>query len=177
MQLVTALKKLGFTEVWEGAFGVELVSQAYKKLITPVSGLPLISSFCPVIVFYIQKYLTQLVPNLAPIVSPMIAIGKVARKMKGDDWKIVYITPCLAQMKEINTPEVTGIIDYALSFDDIKQMLDEAKIELDKLETGIEYRWGIDVTHGIAHANGKLQLIRSPLGQVVAGCAGNGVVF
>ena len=74
-QLVTALKKLGFTEVWEGAFGVELVSQAYRGLLQHAPGSPLISSFCPVIVFYIQKYLPQLIPNLAPIVSPMIAIG------------------------------------------------------------------------------------------------------
>ena len=82
MQLVTALKKLGFTEVWEGAFGVELVSQAYRKLLKDDTGSPLISSFCPVIVSYIQKYLPQLIPNLAPVVSPMIAIGKVARHIR-----------------------------------------------------------------------------------------------
>ena len=34
LRLVNVLKKLGFTEVWEGAFGVELVSQAYKKEIS-----------------------------------------------------------------------------------------------------------------------------------------------
>ena len=32
-QLVTALKKLGFVDVWEGAFGVELVSSDYKRLL------------------------------------------------------------------------------------------------------------------------------------------------
>jgi signal transduction histidine kinase/Fe-S-cluster-containing hydrogenase component 2 len=133
-QLVTALKLLGFTEVWEGAFGVELVSQAYRKLLENDTGSPLISSFCPVIVSYIQKYLPRLIPNLAPIVSPMIAIGKVARHIKGDGWKIVYITPCLARMGEATTQEVAGVIDYVITFRDIKQMLAEAGIDQEKLE-------------------------------------------
>ena len=134
MQLVTALRRLGFTEIWEGAFGVELVSQAYKKLLKDNTGSPLISSFCPVIVSYIQKYLPQLIPNLAPVVSPMIAIGKVARYVRGDGWKIVYITPCLAHMGEIRAQEVAGVIDHVITFSDIQQMLDEAGIDQSKLE-------------------------------------------
>ena len=136
MQIVTALRKLGFTEVWEGAFGAELVSQAYMKLLEHNTGGPLISSFCPVIVSYIQKYLPQLIPNLAPIVSPMIAIGKVVRQNKGDDWKIVYIAPCLAHMREMSDPEVAGAVDYVISFNDLQQMLSEGKIEQNKLEAG-----------------------------------------
>lgn len=124
-QLVSALKRTGFTEVWEGAFGAELVSQAYRRYLQVGSSKPVISSFCPVIVFYIQKHLCHLIPNLAPFVSPMIAMGRVARKLKGPAWKIVYISSCLAQMKEAVTPEVTGCIDQVISFRDVKQLLDE----------------------------------------------------
>jgi two-component system NtrC family sensor kinase len=128
-QLVTALKKLGFSEVWEGAFGAELVSQAYRELLHNTLHQTIISSFCPVIVFYIQKYLPQLVPNIARIVSPMIAIGRVAKKIKGEGWKIIYLTPCLAQMSEVSSPEVAGAIDHVITFRDIKNMLDEAGID------------------------------------------------
>jgi signal transduction histidine kinase/iron only hydrogenase large subunit-like protein len=133
-QLVTALKKIGFTEVWEGAFGAELVSQAYRKLLHEGINRPLISSFCPVIVFYIQKYLPQLIPNIAPLVSPMIAIGRVARKVKSPEWKMIYITPCLAQMREMVTPEVTSAIDEVITFRDVKKLIDEAGIERRELE-------------------------------------------
>ena len=133
-QLVTALKRVGFTEVWEGAFGAELVSQAYRKLLHEEVDKPLISSFCPVIVFYIQKYLPQLIPNIAPIVSPMIAIGRVARKVKGQDWKIAYITPCLAHMREMVAPEVAGAVDQVITFHDIKELLDESGIKQNELE-------------------------------------------
>jgi len=122
-QFVTVLKKAGFTEVWEGAFGAELVSQAYRKLLSEDTDRPLISSFCPVVVFYIQKYLPVLIPNLVPIVSPMIAIGRIARATKGSDWKVIYITPCLAQLKEMSSPEVAGAIDHVITFKDLKKLL------------------------------------------------------
>jgi signal transduction histidine kinase/iron only hydrogenase large subunit-like protein len=132
-QLVTALKQVGFSEVWEAAFGAELVSQAYYRLIHDEVIRPLISSFCPVIVFYIQKYYPQLIPNLAPIVSPMIAIGKVARQVKGPDWKVVYITSCLARMGEMAAPEVTGAVDEVITLVDVRRLINEAGIDREKL--------------------------------------------
>ncbi len=138
-QLVTALKKVGFTEVWEGAFGVELVSRKYRELLDRGETRPIISSFCPAIVFYIQKYLPQLIPNLAPIISPMIAIGRVARKSKGPDWKIIYFTPCFAQMGEMNVPEVAGSIDQVITLLEAKELLDEAGIDrLEQAETNFD---------------------------------------
>jgi signal transduction histidine kinase/iron only hydrogenase large subunit-like protein len=132
-QIVTALKKVGFTEVWEGAFGAELVSQAYYRLLREGVIRPLISSFCPVIVFYIQKYHPRLIPNLAPIVSPMIAIGRVARRIKGTDWKVVYISPCLARMGEMVAPEVAGAVDEVITFVDARKLIEEAGIDKERL--------------------------------------------
>jgi len=133
-QLATTLKTIGFTEVWEGAFGAELISRAYRKLLSNETGKTMISSFCPVIVFYIQKYLPQLIPNIAPIVSPMIAIGRVARRIKGAGWKIVYITPCMAQVREMNVPEVAGVIDEVITFRDIRRLIDSKGIDCKELD-------------------------------------------
>lgn len=124
-QLVTALKQIGFGEVWEGAFGAELVSQVYFRLLHEETMSPLISSFCPVIVFYIQKYYPQLIANLAPVVSPMIAIGRVARQIKGPEWKVVYITSCLSRMGEMAAPEVAGAIDEVITFVDVRKLVQE----------------------------------------------------
>jgi len=134
-QWVTALKNLGFTEVWEGAFGVELVSRAYTRMLQHETKGPVISSVCPAIVFYVQKYLPQLIPDLAPIVSPMIAIGKVARQAK-PGWKMIYITPCLTQIGEMAAPEVEGFIDEVITFRDVKRMIDQAGISRRKLPEG-----------------------------------------
>jgi signal transduction histidine kinase/NAD-dependent dihydropyrimidine dehydrogenase PreA subunit len=144
-QLVTALKRLGFTEVWEGAFGAELVSWAYRKLLTlegiareiPTYGQiesAIISSFCPVIVSYIQKFSPTLIPRLAPIVSPMIAIGRVAKFLKGSRWEVFYLSPCLAQMGESSAPEVAGAIDHVVTFRRVKRLLADAAIRPQDLD-------------------------------------------
>ena len=127
-QVVSVLKQIGFDEVWEGAFGAELVSQVYFKLLHEETTRPLISSFCPVIVFYVQKYYPQLIPNLAPIVSPMIAIGRVAHQLKGPEWKVVYITSCLSRMGEMVAPEVAGSIDEVITFVDVRKLINEMDI-------------------------------------------------
>jgi two-component system NtrC family sensor kinase len=127
-QVVSILKQIGFDEVWEGAFGAELVSQVYFKLLHEETTRPLISSFCPVIVFYVQKYYPQLIPNLAPIVSPMIAIGRVAHQLKGPEWKVVYITSCLSRMGEMVAPEVAGSIDEVITFVDVRKLINEMDI-------------------------------------------------
>jgi len=128
-QLVTALKKIGFTEVWEGAFGVELVSRAYRELLQKDTKQTIISSFCPALVFYIQKYMPQLISSLGQIVSPMIANGRIIRKVKGPDWKIIYITSCLAQFGEMSAPEVAGAIDQVITFLEARDLFNKYGID------------------------------------------------
>ena len=123
-----ALKALGFKEVWEGAAGAELIAMPYRKLLAGDINEPVISSFCPVIVMYIEKYLPQLIDNIAPIVSPMIAAGRMIKKTKGADCKVVYISPCLARMGELDSDEVADAIDHVITFRDVRLMFAEAGI-------------------------------------------------
>lgn len=123
-----ALKALGFKEVWEGAVGTELISGAYRKLLASDLEKPVISSFCPVIVSYIEKYLPQLIDNLAPIVSPMVAAGRAIKKAKGAGWRVVYIAPCLARIGEMDHEETSDAIDHVITFRDIRFMFAEAGI-------------------------------------------------
>jgi len=122
------LKALGFKEVWEGAIGAELISRPYRQLLEKDPGKPIISSFCPVIVSYIEKYLPQLIDNLAPIVSPMIAAGRAIKKTKGEGWRVVYIAPCLARMGEMDYDENSDAIDHVITFRDVRFMFAEAGI-------------------------------------------------
>ena len=123
-----ALKALGFKEVWEGAAGAELIAGPYRKLLAGDIKQPVISSFCPVIVMYIEKYLPQLIDNIAPIVSPMIAAGRMIKKVKGSGCKVVYISPCLARMGELDYEGVADAIDHVITFRDVRLMFAEAGI-------------------------------------------------
>jgi nitrogen-specific signal transduction histidine kinase/Fe-S-cluster-containing hydrogenase component 2 len=121
-QLVAALKKLGFSEVMEDAFGAELVSREYARLISKDKDKPILSSNCPAIVTYIEKYHPPLIGNLAPIVSPMIAMGRVIKQQYNPQAKVIFIGPCVAKKTESRDEKVAGVIDAVLTFAELKEM-------------------------------------------------------
>ncbi len=130
----TALRKLGFAFVAETAFGADLISPLYHKEILKENTNTIISSACPAVFNYIEKYFEKLVPNLAGIVSPMIAMGKYLKSTLGDDWSIVFIGPCVAKKSEARDPNVEHAIDAVLTFTEIIELFDENKITLSELE-------------------------------------------
>ena len=76
-QVVGALKKAGFYKVVEVAFGAELVGrEAKRQLFNPKTLKPIIASPCPVVVGLVEKHFPELIPHLAPYVSPVIAVGR-----------------------------------------------------------------------------------------------------
>ena len=121
-QLVSALKKLGFSEIMEDSFGAELVSREYARLLTKDKGKPILSANCPAVVTYIEKYHPRLVGNLAPIVSPMIATGRVIKQQYNPEAKVVFIGPCIAKKAEARDEKVAGAIDAVLTFAELKEM-------------------------------------------------------
>ncbi len=126
-QLVTALLELGFSRVLEGAFGAELIIREYQKLLKSREKKPIITTHCPAVVSYIEKYYPQLIDNLAPTVSPMIAMGRLIRKYYPET-KIVFIGPDVANRAERDEEKVRGVIDAVLTFDELKQLFIEKAI-------------------------------------------------
>jgi len=121
-QVVTGLKKLGFSEVMEDAFGAELVGREYGRLMSQNRDRALLSSNCPAVVTYIEKYYPQLIKNLAPIASPTIAMGRLIKWRYNPEAKVVFIGPCVAKKAEAKNEKLNGVVDAVLTFADLKQM-------------------------------------------------------
>jgi iron only hydrogenase large subunit-like protein/nitrogen-specific signal transduction histidine kinase len=119
--LIGMVKALGFKNVLEVSFGADLVADMYKKLVEESKDY-YISSDCPSIVNYIKHYHPNLVDNLAPIVSPMVAMSRVVRSKYGNDVKIVFIGPCVAKKAESTE------IDEAITFSELRELFDLFKI-------------------------------------------------
>jgi two-component system NtrC family sensor kinase len=115
------IKALGFSHVAEVSFGADLVADRYKKLVNDNSGY-YISSDCPSIVNYVKFYHPSLVDNLAPVVSPMVAMSRVMRQKYGEDISIVFVGPCVAKKAESNE------VDEAITFTELREMLAEKGI-------------------------------------------------
>ncbi len=117
---VGMIRKLGFRHVTEVAFGADLVARKYKEQLD--NGLPAISSDCPAIVSYIERYYPDLVGNLAEVVSPMVAMARVVRSIYGVDSILVFIGPCLAKKAESKE------IDNAITFRELREMFNDSRI-------------------------------------------------
>jgi nitrogen-specific signal transduction histidine kinase/iron only hydrogenase large subunit-like protein len=114
--LAGMIKSLGFELVAEVSFGADLVADRYKKLVSETKKF-YISSDCPSIVNYVKYYHPALVENLAPVVSPMVAMSRVVREKYGKETKIVFIGPCIAKKAESTE------IDEAITFTELRDML------------------------------------------------------
>jgi iron only hydrogenase large subunit-like protein len=128
VQLIAALKKLGFYAVSETAIGADLISRDIAKDIknSQNTGQKLfLSSACSAVVLYIKRYAPSFIPYLNDRASPLLAHALLLKKLYGKDTSIVFIGPCAAkkreadQMKEINA---------ALTFEEIYQWFDEENI-------------------------------------------------
>ena len=60
----SALRQLGFKQVVETAFGADLIANNYMDILKSEPEKTIISSVCPAVVSFIQKYYVELVPNL-----------------------------------------------------------------------------------------------------------------
>jgi iron only hydrogenase large subunit-like protein/nitrogen-specific signal transduction histidine kinase len=120
--LVGMVRKLGFNFVTEVSFGADIVAKEYEKMIKDSDFEGDISSDCPAIVYFIRHYHPDLVPYLAPIASPMVAMTRVMKKKHGEDLKVVFIGPCFAKKAETNE------VDEVLTFRELREMFDNLNI-------------------------------------------------
>ncbi len=130
-RLVGALRQLGFARVAEVAFGADLVAAAYHRLLATVDDRRYVATTCPAVVGYIQKYHPNLIPLLAPIVSPMIAEARALKRLHGAELRVVFIGPCLAKKLEARTRpgDPPPDVDAVLTFKELRAWMDQAGLQ------------------------------------------------
>ncbi|HOJ09166.1 MAG TPA: [Fe-Fe] hydrogenase large subunit C-terminal domain-containing protein [Clostridiales bacterium] len=124
-KMYTALKNLGFTYMEETAIGASAVSREYQALIGQGNMKNIITSSCPTINFLIEKHYPELLDQLAPIVSPMIAHGKMLKAVYGSRIKVVFIGPCISKKEECNDLQNDGVIDAVLTFEELEKWMQQ----------------------------------------------------
>jgi signal transduction histidine kinase/Fe-S-cluster-containing hydrogenase component 2 len=133
-KVVGLLRALGFDYVHEVGFAADLVARRYRALLTRERSSRYIASTCPALVGYVERYCPDLVPRLAPVVSPMVAAARVLRQLHGPDVRMVFIGPCIAKKAEAAGEEVWEEIAAVLTFSELRQMLAQAGIRPEAAE-------------------------------------------
>lgn len=135
-QIVTALKKLGFYQVRETAEGAVYVTNEYERLIREGNMRNIITTSCPSVNDLIEIYYPSLVEEMAPVVSPMIAHGKMIREVLKEEVKVVFLGPCMAKKREAEGDERTrGYIDAVINFEEMEEWLAKEGIHIEDLES------------------------------------------
>jgi signal transduction histidine kinase len=102
------------------------VSLQYRRLLHENPGKKYISTACPAVVSFVKKYHPALVPNLAPVVSPMVASARIVRSTYGDDVKVVFIGPCVAKKDEAFHNHAD--IEEAITFRELRQLFEKSGV-------------------------------------------------
>lgn len=101
----------------------------------------MISSPCPAIVSYIEKYRTDLLDSLVPVYSPVMCMAKYLKKYMGNHDKIAFLSPCIAKRTEINDKNCEQLISYNVTFKKFMEHIgnDYKKADeyMDELEFGL----------------------------------------
>ena len=128
-KFVSMLRALGFDYVHENSFGVDLIAAEYAELFSKAEGKYYITANCPAIVKLIEKYHPELVPNLAPLVSPMIATAMVVKEIYGEEVAIIYMGPCIDNKDEALLYRGGKLIEGILTFIELRQLFNEFEIQ------------------------------------------------
>ncbi len=122
--VLTALKKMGFDDVYEVSGAAELVSELSRKYVAEhKEQWPIISTACPSVVRLIQVRFPNLIEHLLPICAPVDMAASIAKDkamektgLPREKIGIIFITPCPAKMTAVKSPigidhsEIDGVL-------------------------------------------------------------------
>lgn len=124
-QLREAFIKVGFSDMIEVAFAADMLtikeSVEFNKHVNGPKDLLITSCCCPMWVGMLKKIYTELVPDLSPSVSPMVAAGRVIKEINKDA-KVVFIGPCIAKKAEAKEKDVASAIDFVLTYKEVNRI-------------------------------------------------------
>ena len=143
-QMIAAIRRLGFRGVSETALGAEEVSANIAGLLDKAANEApqvsaanrlFISTACPAVVEYINKYVPERTANLTKLTSPLLAHCRLLKTALGKDIEVIFIGPCIA--KKIEADRHPDLLSLSLSFTDLRQWLKDENIVLKDIHTSV----------------------------------------
>ena len=128
-KVLTALKRIGFDDVFEVSSAAEIVSECTRKLMNSGQlASPVISSACPAVTRLIRVRFPNLCRNVLPMLAPVEIAAQMARMeaqkktgLSDEDIGVFFISPCPAKVTYVRTPIGTrkSAIDSVLAISDV----------------------------------------------------------
>jgi NADP-reducing hydrogenase subunit HndD len=169
-KMVTALKQIGFDQVFDTDFAADLTimeegTELLGRLGRFLAGekdvpLPILTSCCPAWVNFVESQFPDLIDIPSSAKSPQQMFGAVAKSYYADilkidrkDLVVVSVMPCLAKKYEADRVEfsVDGNpdVDLVISTRELAHLIEQVNIDIDELEDS-EFDKPLGVSTGAA---------------------------
>ncbi len=136
-QLREAFVKVGFTDMLEVAMAADILSLKealeFNTHVKKEGDFMISSCCCPVWVTLLKKVYHKLIPDFSPSVSPMVALGRITKKLTPHA-KVVFIGPCVAKKAEAKDADLAGAVDFVLTFQEVRELFDILDIHPEELQ-------------------------------------------
>jgi iron only hydrogenase large subunit-like protein len=136
-KLRNALKEVGFDGMIEVALLADILTLKealeFDAKIKTEKDYQLTSCCCPMWIAMIRRIYKDLMPHVPPAVSPMIAAGRMVKRLHPDAIT-VFIGPCLAKKAEAREKDLAGAVDFVLTFQEAQDIFKILDIDPSKME-------------------------------------------
>ncbi|RPH34468.1 MAG: 4Fe-4S dicluster domain-containing protein [Bacteroidales bacterium] len=144
-----ALRKIGFAQIFDTAFGADLAVMETVELIMQRletgEGFPVISSCCPAWVKYAEQFYPDILPYLSTCKSPQQMLGSIIKSYYAPQNNInpnsiysVAIMPCLAKKFEAQREEMThkaiSDVDVVITTRELSRLIKMYGIDIQNID-------------------------------------------
>jgi len=148
-QMVAALKKLGFDQVYDTSFTADLTvmeeTNEFLKRLETGSRIPQFTSCCPAWVKFAEQYYPDLLPHLSSCKSPQQMFGALARdilpgklNIPRESLVVVSVMPCTAKKYEAKPPkfyrEGMPEVNHVITTQELARMIEQRGLRFQALE-------------------------------------------
>ncbi|MCI5585466.1 MAG: 4Fe-4S dicluster domain-containing protein [Lachnospiraceae bacterium] len=160
--LKTALKELGFAEVYETAIGADMgcMAEAEHYVHEVATGkLPfLLTSCCPSWSAMAKKFFPETIDNISNALTPMVATARTIKE-KHPDASVVFIGPCASKKLEASRRTVRSDVDFVITFEELVGMFEAKEIILNQIQAEDEMKDATGAGRGYGVAGGVASAI------------------
>ena len=160
--LKTALKELGFYDVYETAIGADMgaIAEAehYAKEVS-TGKLPFsLTSCCPSWSVLAKKFFPETIDKISNALTPMVATARLIKE-EHPDAKVVFIGPCASKKLEASRRTIRSDVDFVITFEELTGIFEARGIFLKEIQALDEMKGATGAGRGYGVAGGVANAI------------------
>ena len=158
----TALKELGFDDVYETAIGADIGCMAeaehYVKEVATGNQTFALTSCCPSWSVMAKHFFPETIDKISNELTPMVATARVIKK-EHPDASVVFIGPCASKKLEASRRTVRSDVDFVITFEELAGMFEAKGILLEEIKAMDEMKDATGAGRGYGVAGGVASAI------------------